>query len=168
MPNSDQPRLFRLDRDTDITGVSGTGTVADGVVWPDGTVSIRWCGPRPSVVFWNSLENAKHVHGHAGATRFVFLDEQMAAALHSLIEGKNAELKSFHLDARIGGLNGTTVVDILSELDHWHPDDPAASSEFRTLWQRIHSIAHQYDANIAAIRQEASKDIPGIDTEETQ
>ncbi|CAM5717931.1 hypothetical protein [Streptomyces fumanus] len=68
------PRLFTLERDTDITGVSGTGTVADGVLWPDGTVSIRWRGDRPSIVFWESLPDAEHVHGHQGATRFVWAD----------------------------------------------------------------------------------------------
>jgi hypothetical protein len=66
------PRLFTLERDADITGVSGTGTVADGVAWPDGTVSIRWRGDRPSTVSWDCLEHAEFVHGHHGATRFVW------------------------------------------------------------------------------------------------
>jgi hypothetical protein len=66
-------RLFQLHRDTDITGVSGTGIVADGIEWPDGTVSIRWRGDRPSVVFWDCVQDAMHVHGHVGATRFVWL-----------------------------------------------------------------------------------------------
>jgi hypothetical protein len=43
-------------------------------VWPDGTVSIRWRGDRPSIVFWDSLEHAEFVHGHQGATRFVWSD----------------------------------------------------------------------------------------------
>jgi type IV secretory pathway TraG/TraD family ATPase VirD4 len=38
-------RFFQLHRDADPTGFSGTGVVADGVVWPDGTVSMRWRGP---------------------------------------------------------------------------------------------------------------------------
>ena len=73
------PRLFHLQRDHDVTGVSGTGRVADGVLWPDGTVSIRWTGPMPSAVFWHSLANALHVHGHGGATRIVWADEQPPA-----------------------------------------------------------------------------------------
>ncbi|MFJ1581545.1 hypothetical protein [Streptomyces sp. NPDC088182] len=68
------PRLFTLERDRDVTGTSGTGTVADGVVWPDGTVSIRWRGVHPSVVFWESLEHAVAVHGHGGATRIVLTE----------------------------------------------------------------------------------------------
>ncbi len=63
-------RRFRLNRDSDVSGVSGTGRVADGVVWPDGSASIRWRGERPSVVFWASLDDAVAIHGHGGATAF--------------------------------------------------------------------------------------------------
>jgi hypothetical protein len=68
------PRVFTLVRDQDVTGISGTGTVADGVVWPDGTVSIRWRGDRPSIVFWDSLDHAEAIHGHGGATQIVWVD----------------------------------------------------------------------------------------------
>ncbi|MFJ7417950.1 hypothetical protein ACIQXD_04975 [Streptomyces uncialis] len=71
-------RRFHLQRTTDITGVSGTGHVADGVLWPDGTVSIRWAGDRPSIVFWGSLADAEAVHGHGGATRIVWDDPEPA------------------------------------------------------------------------------------------
>lgn len=74
-----QPRRFHLQRDTDITGVSGTGRVADGVLWPDGSVSIRWRGDRPSTVFWDDLAHAQHVHGHQGATRIVWDDPEPTA-----------------------------------------------------------------------------------------
>ena len=68
-------RRFELHRDADVTGVSGTGVVADGVLWPDGSCSIRWRGDRPSVVFWADVLDAEYVHGHAGATEFVWLDQ---------------------------------------------------------------------------------------------
>lgn len=71
-----QPRRFHLQRTVDVSGVSGTGRVADGVQWADGTVSIRWTGPMPSTVFWHSLANALHVHGHGGATRIVWDDPE--------------------------------------------------------------------------------------------
>lgn len=71
---TDLPRRFHLHRTTDITGVSGTGRVADGVLWPDGSVSIRWRGDRPSTVFWDDLGHAEAVHGHGGATRIVWDD----------------------------------------------------------------------------------------------
>jgi hypothetical protein len=71
-----QSRRFHLQRDHDVTGASGTGRVADGVLWPDGTVSIRWTGSMPSTVFWHSLANAVHVHGHGGHTRIVWDDPE--------------------------------------------------------------------------------------------
>jgi hypothetical protein len=70
-----EPRVFHLQRDHDVSGVSGTGRVADGVLWPDGTVTIRWRGDRPSTVNWDRLADAEHVHGHQGATRIIWADE---------------------------------------------------------------------------------------------
>lgn len=72
---STAPRLFHLERDTDVTGVSGTGRVADGVQWPDGTVALRWIGDRPSTVHWGSVDDVAAIHGHGGATRIVWADE---------------------------------------------------------------------------------------------
>lgn len=68
-------RLFRLERDADITGVSGTGVVAEGVEFSDGTVALRWCGAWPtSVVFHDrGMQAVESVHGHGGATRIVWL-----------------------------------------------------------------------------------------------
>lgn len=67
-------RRFTVLRDVDVTGVSGVGAVADGVVWPDATVTIRWRGDTPSTVQWDSLDDAYTVHGHGGATTFEWLD----------------------------------------------------------------------------------------------
>lgn len=69
------PRRFYLQRDVDVTGASGTGRVADGVLWPDGTVSVRWRGEHQSTVSWDNFDSAERVHGHGGATRIVWLDE---------------------------------------------------------------------------------------------
>ncbi len=68
-------RRFELHRDTDITGVSGTGVVARGVKFDDGVTVIRWVGDKPSTVIWQHFDDAVSIHGHDGATRFVFLDE---------------------------------------------------------------------------------------------
>jgi hypothetical protein len=83
-------RRFRLVRDRDITGVSGEGVVADGTQFdepfslplPDGTTIdlpagwclVQWRGEHRSSVFWERFESAERVHGHGGATRFVWLD----------------------------------------------------------------------------------------------
>lgn len=67
---------FELHRDIDVTGVSGSGVVADGVLFPDGTVCIHWRGPCPSTVVWQSIADAIAVHSHGGKTRFVWLDSE--------------------------------------------------------------------------------------------
>jgi len=67
-------RRFYLQRDHDVTGASGTGRVADGVLWPDGAVTVRWRGAHQSTVHWDSLDSALHVHGHGGATRIAWID----------------------------------------------------------------------------------------------
>lgn len=67
-----RPRLFRLERDADHSGASGAGHVADGVIWADGTVTLRWFGAHASTVNWDSIDHAVAVHGHGGDTRFVY------------------------------------------------------------------------------------------------
>lgn len=68
------PRRFYLNRLKDISGISGTGTVADGVLWPDGAVTVRWRGAMPSTVNWNEMAHVEAIHGHAGATEIVWVD----------------------------------------------------------------------------------------------
>ena len=65
-------RTFTMMRDEDVTGVSGTGPVAQGVEFDDGTVVIRWTADPCSTVIWPDLPSAEMVHGHDGRTRFVF------------------------------------------------------------------------------------------------
>lgn len=69
---------FELHRDVDVTGVSGTGTVADGVVFPDGIVVLHWRGEWPTSVVWyeRGVEAVRHVHGHSGQTRVVWIDKE--------------------------------------------------------------------------------------------
>jgi hypothetical protein len=67
-------RRFVLNRKEDVSGVSGTGVVVEGVQFTDGTVAIRWLGDRPSTVYWDNMENALGVHGHNGLTVVEWLD----------------------------------------------------------------------------------------------
>lgn len=69
-------KRFELHRDEDVTGVSGTGVVAEGIEFSDGVVALRWVTEWPtSVVFHDKgMASVDHVHGHTGKTRVVFLD----------------------------------------------------------------------------------------------
>jgi len=70
-------RRFKLQRDVDETGVSGTGTIAEGVEFRDGTVALRWLTAWPtSVVFHDAgMKAVEKVHGHGGKTRIEWLDD---------------------------------------------------------------------------------------------
>lgn len=70
------PRRFFLRRDTDVSGVSGTGVVAEGIEFSDGTVAMRWISDWPtSVVFHGKgIESVMAIHGHGGSTKIIFLD----------------------------------------------------------------------------------------------
>lgn len=63
-------RKFLLIRTTDVTGVSGVGTVAEGVQFSDLHVAMRWCVPgKPSsTVVYQSIQDVMDIHGHDGAT----------------------------------------------------------------------------------------------------
>jgi hypothetical protein len=73
-PAPSSPRRFLLIRHRDVSGVTGTGVVAEGVVWTDSTVTLRWKGDHPSTAVWDSVESILAVHGHHGATVARWLD----------------------------------------------------------------------------------------------
>lgn len=66
--------LFTLQRDEDESGVSGTGVVADGVRWPDGSAVMRWRTEYASTAVYASMEDLRCIHGHGGRTRVVWAD----------------------------------------------------------------------------------------------
>ena len=71
-------RRFVLRRDVDITGVSGVGIVAEGILFTDGVAVLHWQSQWPSSVvhYERGLESIEHVHGHNGSTKIVWLDDE--------------------------------------------------------------------------------------------
>ncbi|MCX5562749.1 hypothetical protein [Streptomyces sp. NBC_00038] len=70
------PLRLYFRRHEDVSGVSGEGRIADGVQWPDGSLSIRWRGPHPKIDFCDrGVDTAEFVHGHDGLTELVFIDQ---------------------------------------------------------------------------------------------
>lgn len=65
-----EPRVFNLVRYDDVSGISGTGIVAQGVQFRDGQVAVQWCCPGlpRSCAVWDSLEDMLVIHGHRGRT----------------------------------------------------------------------------------------------------
>lgn len=82
---------FWLVRAEDESGVSGTGVVADGVLFPSGCAVIEWRNDVNEAVDTSGnglaiypgddgLEDALEVHGHGGRTEVEFADDVEAAA----------------------------------------------------------------------------------------
>jgi hypothetical protein len=70
-------RTFHLERSIDVSGVSGTGKVGEGVVFVDtGEVVLHWFGCHASINLYHSIQDVIDVHGHGGATKVVFEDEK--------------------------------------------------------------------------------------------
>ena len=68
-------RRFFLRRDTDHTGVSGTGIVAEGVEFSSGKVVITWRSHMGTVTVMDSLKVLQATSVHKGQTKIVWLDK---------------------------------------------------------------------------------------------
>ncbi|MGH3360297.1 MAG: hypothetical protein ACRDO7_15965 [Nocardioidaceae bacterium] len=68
-------RRFVLVRHQDVSGVSGTGVVAYGVEFPDGSVAVRWSSEHPCTTVWSGVNDVREIHGHSGRTVLRWVDE---------------------------------------------------------------------------------------------
>lgn len=75
MSERDTAEMFRLVRDEDESGVSGTGHVADGVIWHDGTCTVHWRTQHTSTTVYKDFATVLAIHGHGGKTRVEFVEE---------------------------------------------------------------------------------------------
>jgi hypothetical protein len=62
-------RVFQLMRDEDVSGVSGVGRVAVGVVFPSGKVLLEWLGSDTTFGIYDKLDHVERIHGHGDKTR---------------------------------------------------------------------------------------------------
>lgn len=67
---------FVLQRHSDPSGVSGTGVVAEGIEFSDGSVALRWTGDTPSTAVWSDIRHVERIHGHQGATVVEFTEAE--------------------------------------------------------------------------------------------
>lgn len=61
--------LFELDRVEDESGVSGTGVVAEGVIFSDGVCAMRWKTDKSSTAIYANIQELEAIHGHGGKTK---------------------------------------------------------------------------------------------------
>lgn len=63
---------FALMRHADVTGISGTGRVAEGEVLDDGRAVVRWAGQWPTItIHERGVDSVRAIHCHGGATEIV-------------------------------------------------------------------------------------------------
>lgn len=79
-------RRFKLVRDEDESGVSGTGVVAVGVQFPSGYCEMEWLNNDNNNVdtkmnghasYPGGVEDLLEVHGHGGRTRVEWVDDEL-------------------------------------------------------------------------------------------
>lgn len=121
-------RTFTLNRNTDTIGVSGTGTVVEGVQFTDGTVAMRWLTATATTSLVDSIDDVIAIHGHEGATTVLWDDETTSKVLE---EGKTVAIIT---DDRYNGLVGKVISknEIAFDQAQWHVEFP----DGLTLWFR--------------------------------
>ena len=65
-------RLFTLVRTEDISGTSGTGVVAEGVEFSDGTCVLHWLSQLHSIEICANMHVVAAIHGHEGRTMVMY------------------------------------------------------------------------------------------------
>lgn len=69
-------RRFYLQRTEDVSGISGTGIVAEGVEFTSGMCALTWLSPHRTVEVSESIKTIVELHGHEGRTELVWLDKE--------------------------------------------------------------------------------------------
>jgi hypothetical protein len=66
---------FYLEREEDISGTSGTGIVARGIVLPSGKCVLEWTSFHTSIAIYSNLHDIEAIHGHGGKTKVVLVQQ---------------------------------------------------------------------------------------------
>lgn len=96
-----EPKMFHIVRNGDETGVSGTGRVLDGVVWPNGWVNIFWRTDLDiirrgdsSINFYESFGAFERIHitSHPSNDTQIIWDDEVADKIAEELEKTKASL----------------------------------------------------------------------------
>ena len=87
---------FYLVRLEDASGVSGTGRVAQGIVFDNGRVAMTWLSEHPSTTVYDNLGEVRAIHGHEGRTEI-----QIEPDWKRIANELKAAIKNFSLSSAI-------------------------------------------------------------------
>jgi hypothetical protein len=68
-------KRFYLERKEDVSGLSGTGIVAEGIEFINGLIAMSWLSPHPCVIIYPSIRQIEELHGHQGRTVVIWIDK---------------------------------------------------------------------------------------------
>lgn len=84
-------RRFRVKREEDESGVSGTGVVAEGVEFENGKVALQWLSNKASFGIYDNIKQVRDIHGHGGKTRISWVDPDPLVDVEEVEPKKNGE-----------------------------------------------------------------------------
>lgn len=61
-------KYFIMEREEDVSGISGIGIVAEGIIFSDGTVVYRWLSDIATTNIAKCIDDVEKLHGHDGRT----------------------------------------------------------------------------------------------------
>lgn len=67
-------KRFHFERKQDVSGISGTGRVAEGVILSTGEVVLNWLGEHSSINIYHSINDVNFIHSHGSCTSIIFDD----------------------------------------------------------------------------------------------
>jgi len=108
-------RLFELRRTEDESGVSGTGTVAQGVIFDNGWCALTWLTDHTSVAFYTSVDEVIAIHGHNGKTRVV----QIADCDRSRVQPLRENCAQDHCEGVIADFRKGTARYVWDQREHF-------------------------------------------------
>ncbi len=82
-------KIFHLKRTEDESGVSGTGRIAQGIIFDNGKVALTWLSDHPSVTVYDNIGEVRAIHGHEGKTEVVMEQDwrrafnELKSAIHN-------------------------------------------------------------------------------------
>lgn len=65
-------KTFYLQRNVDVSGVSGTGIIAYGVILPSGKVVMEWVTTYGSIAIYETIHEVQVLHAHKGSTLIIY------------------------------------------------------------------------------------------------
>jgi hypothetical protein len=66
-------KYFVLERFEDVSGISGLGIIAEGIIFSDGTVAYRWLSDIATTVLADNIDIVEKLHGHDRKTKLRYL-----------------------------------------------------------------------------------------------